>query len=283
MTTVGLQGRTIAITGASSGIGRATAIACARAGMNVVLAARREDMLNDAVQKIRSEGAKAEALVMDVTKAGENQRLIDFSCERFGSLFAVFSNAGYGIERRVLEYTDSELERIFATNFWSSLELMRLAARHILAHNPGPVRGHVLACSSCVSKIGLPNFAAYSGTKALQDHFGRAMRAELNADGICVSTVHPIGTRTEFFDTAQNLSGGKRTSIQTPKALQQSADVVANAIVRRLRKHRGAEVWTSFAIRLALAASLILPGSTDRLLRRRQRSLPKPDARQSEP
>lgn len=274
MAPIRLQGRTIAITGASSGIGLATAVACARAGMNVVLAARREDRLREAVERIRSEGGRAEWLAMDVTASGENRRLIDFSCEKFGSLFAVFSNAGYGIERQVLQYTDAELEQIFRTNFWSSLELMKLSARHMLESNSGPVKGHVLACSSCVSKIGLPNFAAYSGTKSLQDHFGRAMRAELDARGVCVSTVHPIGTRTEFFDTASNLSGRKRTSIQTPDALRQSADVVAKAIVRRLKKPHGAEVWTSLPIRFALAVSMLMPGLTDRLLRHRQRSIP---------
>lgn len=249
--------------------------------MNVVLAARREDKLREAVEQIRGRGGRAELLAMDVAAPGENQRLIRFSCEKFGSLFAVFSNAGYGIERGVLHATDAELEQIFRTNFWSSLELMRLSAAHMLEANPrgsadGPVRGHVLACSSCVSKIGLPNFAAYSATKALQDHFGRAMRAELDADGVCVSTVHPIGTRTEFFDNVSGLSGGRRTSIQTPDALRQSAEVVADAIVRRLRKPHGGEVWTSFPIRFALAASTLMPGMTDWLLRRRQRSLTQP-------
>lgn len=276
MTKIDLSGRTIAITGASSGIGLATAFACARAGMNVVLAARRQDRLRDAVEQIRASGGRAESITMDVTGAGENQRLIDFSREKFGTLFAVFSNAGYGIERQVLQYSDAELEQIFRTNFWSSLELMKLSAAHMLAHNPGPVKGHVLACSSCVSKIGLPNFAAYSGTKSLQDHFGRAMRAELDGQGICVSTVHPIGTRTEFFENVSTLSRSERTSIQTPDRLKQSPDVVANAIVKRLRKAHGGEVWTSFPVRFALAASTLFPGLTDAMLRRRQRSLPTP-------
>lgn len=276
MAKINLTGKTIAITGASSGIGLATAFACARAGMNVVLAARREDKLRQGVEQIRASGGRAEAIAMDVTAPGENQRLVDSSCEKFGSLFAIFSNAGYGIERQVLQYTDAELDLIFQTNFWSSLELMRLGATHMLAKNPGPIKGHVLACSSCVSKIGLPNFAAYSGTKALQDHFGRAMRVELDGQGVCVSTVHPIGTRTEFFDTVSTHSGGQRTSIQTPDRLKQSADVVANAIVKRLRRPHGGEVWTSFPVRFALGAATLFPGLTDSMLRRRQRSVPIP-------
>lgn len=241
--------------------------------MRVVCAARRADRLEQVVQEIRTGGGQAESLVMDVALPGENARLISFCLERFGSLFSVFSNAGYGIERSVLDYSQAELTAIFQTNFWSSLELMRLAARHMLEANPPPVRGHVLACSSCVSKIGLPNFAAYSGTKALQDHFGRAMRAELSSRGVLVSTVHPIGTRTEFFDTASSLSGAERTSIQTPDRLKQHPDVVARAIVGRLRRSVGGEVWTSLPIRLALAGAIIAPGLIDALLRKRQREM----------
>ncbi len=267
---IDLTGRTIAITGASSGIGRATAVACARAGMNVVLGARRADKLREVAEQIRAAGGNAEAVVMDVVKPGDNSRLIDAALAAFGSLYSVFSNAGYGIERTVLQYTDQELDQIFKTNFWSSLELMRLGAAHMLRNNPGPDRGHVLICSSCVSKIGLPNFAAYSATKALQDHFGRAMRIELAPSGVHVSTVHPIGTRTEFFDTAKDLSGGARVSIQMPEIVKQPAETVANAIVRCLRKPKG-EVWTSLPMRASLAFATLAPSLADWLLARRQR------------
>ncbi|MGH7244219.1 MAG: SDR family NAD(P)-dependent oxidoreductase [Phycisphaerales bacterium] len=277
MTTIGLQGRTIAITGASSGIGRATALLCARQGMNVVVGARREDRLRELVEQITQAGGHAASVVMDVTAPGDNQRLIDAALEKFGSLYSVFSNAGYGAERRVLDYTRAELDRIFNTNFWSSLELCQLAARYMLANNPGPHKGHVLLCSSCVSKIGLPNFAAYSATKALQDHFGRAMRIELANSGVYVSTVHPIGTRTEFFDTAKELSGGARVSIQTPESFKQPAETVAKAIVRCLKKPKG-EVWTSFPMRAGLALATLMPGLTDRLLRSKQLRLTARDA-----
>lgn len=270
MAKIDLTGRTIAITGASSGIGRATALRCVREKMNVVVGARREDRLRALVDEIKSEGGRAVYVVMNVTAPGDNQRLIDAALGEFGSLYSVFSNAGYGVERKVMDCTRENLADIFETNFWSSLELCRLGARHMLDVNPGPDRGHVLLCSSCVSKIGLPNFAAYSGTKALQDHFGRAMRIELADSGVRVSTVHPIGTRTEFFDTASELSGGKRTSIQTPESFKQPAETVARGVVRCLKKPRG-EVWTSLPMRTALALVTLMPGLADRMLLRRMR------------
>jgi short-subunit dehydrogenase len=267
---IDLQGRTIAITGASSGIGRASALLCARAGMNVMVGARREDRLRSLVDQIRAEGGRAELLAFDVAEAGASARFLDATLAAFGSLYSVFANAGYGLERSVLSYTDEELELMFRTNFFASLDLMRLGARHMLAHNPGPGRGHVLVCSSCVSKIGLPNFAAYSASKAMQDHFGRAMRIELADRGVHVSTVHPIGTRTEFFDIVEQRSGGARSSIHTAESFKQPAETVARAVLACLGRPRG-EVWTSFPMRLGLALSVLLPQLTDRAMMRMQR------------
>ena len=276
---INLSGRTIAITGASSGIGRATAIACANAGMNVIVAARREDELNRVVEDIRVAGGRAAYVVMDVSNPHDNARLIEAALDHFGSIYSVFANAGYGLERSVLCYTQAELDDIFRVNFWASLELSRLAAERFLKQEPvnGGKRGHILVCSSCVSKIGLPNYAAYSASKSLQDHFARAMRIELADKGVAVSSVHPIGTKTEFFDTAKRLSGGKRISIQTPELFKQPAETVADAIVRCLRKPKG-EVWTSFPMRAMLAIATLAPSFADWMLLRRQRQLNTPQA-----
>lgn len=271
---VDLRGKVIAITGASSGIGRATAIACARAGMSVVVHARREDRLIEVVKQIESEGGRAAWCSGDVARTEDNRRLVDFAVSRFGSLYSVFANAGYGLERPVLGYTDEELLAIFQTNFQGTLDLMRLAGRMLLERPrvDDQPRGHVLVCSSCVSKIGLPQYAAYSASKALQDHFARAMRIELADQGVAVSSVHPIGTRTEFFDVAKDLSGGKRVSIQTPERFKQPAETVADAVVRCLRRPRG-EVWTSTPMRALLALGTLFPGFADYLLLRRHRSV----------
>jgi short-subunit dehydrogenase len=275
--TIDLTGRTIAITGASSGIGKATAVACARAGMRVIVGARREDELKKVVELIRSGGGEAAYVVIDVSNPKDNERLVEAAMDHFGSLYSVFANAGYGLERLVLSYTDAELEEMFRVNFWSCLQLMRLAGNLFLKQPPvnGGKRGHILVCSSCVSKIGLPNYAAYSATKSLQDHFARAMRIELADRGVAVSSVHPIGTKTEFFDTAKRLSGGKRISIQTPERFKQPAETVANAIVRCLQRPKG-EVWTSFPMRAMLALGTAFPGLADAMMLRRQRQLAEP-------
>lgn len=252
-----LQGLPIVITGASSGIGLATAQACAAAGMPVVLAARRLDRLEAARDDIRSKGGQAEAFTVDVSDRNSCEQLVERATESFGQLYSVFANAGYGEQIPVLPDIDAHRAQ-FEVNFWGSLNLIAPAVERML-----PVgRGHVLLCSSCLSKIGIPRLAAYSASKAAQDHFGRAMRHELSPEGIFVSTVHPIGTRTEFFEQMDARTQGPSLTARTSERFMQTPQTVARAIVRCLRKPKG-EVWTSTPTRLALAFATACPGMTD--------------------
>lgn len=262
-----LRGLPIAITGASSGIGLATARACARAGMPVALGSRRVDRLEALADEIRRAGGRAIAVACNVDDPEDGRRLVERTVAEFGSIYGVFANAGFGFESSVMELTDAQIEASFRTNFWGSLWLIRPAVEHMLKAG----RGHVLWCSSCVSKLGLPNYAAYSSSKALQDHFGRAMRVELSGKGIAVSTVHPVGTDTEFFDKAAESSRGQRRTLMTPKRMRQSPDRVAAAIVKCLRSPRG-EVWTSLSMRLVMALGTAWPEFVDGQLKRRMRA-----------
>lgn len=255
---IDLTGKPIAITGASSGIGLATAKLCAGAGMPVVLAARRADRLEAAAAEIRRAGGKAIAVACDVADEADCRRVVTRTVEEFGSVYSVFANAGYGFEGPIHESTEYDLRAIFETNFWGSLHLARAALEHMIPAKAG----HVLFCSSCVSKIGIPNFAAYSATKAAQDHFARGMRHELAGLGIHVSSVHPVQTKTEFFDVAAEKSERPSMVSRPPLFMYQPAERVGKAIVRCLRKPRG-EVWTSFPVRLGLGLSVIVPGLTD--------------------
>ena len=266
-----LTGLPIAITGAGSGIGRATAIACARAGMPVALAGRRTDRLHAVRDEITALGGRAVAIRCDVAHPDDCRTLIDACASEFGRIYAVFANAGYGLRGAVHELHDDAIRAIFETNFWGTLHTIRPALDHMIAAR----RGHVLICSSCLSKLGAPFTAPYSATKAAQDHFGRAMRLELAPLGIRVSTIHPIGVDTEFAAAAAaRPPGADARNIPSPAAFTQSADRVARAIIACLRRPRG-EVWTSLGARLAFAAAVACPGLADRVLRR---SIPKPPA-----
>lgn len=261
---IDLTGKPILITGASSGIGRETALHCARAGMPVVLAARRADRLNDAVAQITREGGRAIAVPLDVDDPAACAAAVARCIDAFGSIYSVFANAGYGIEAPVHETTDEMFRAIFQTNFYGTLNTIRPALEPMKAAG----QGHILICSSCLAKFAVPYYSAYSATKAAQNHIGRAMSIELRPFGIRTSTVHPIGTRTEFFDTtAKNSADGTKMSEHTPAAFMQKSSTVARAVVRCLRRPRP-EVWTSLPVHLGMSLATFTPRISDYFLRR---------------
>ena len=266
-----LSERVIVITGASSGIGAATAFECARSGMKVVLSARRLELLQEVASKVRHVGSEAHLVVGDVTEPGISGRMIDAAQEQFGRLDAVFANAGYGYQRAAVDLGNNDLRRIFDVNFFAAVDLLREAARRLMAVGGG---GHLLMCSSCLAKFTLPRYSAYSATKAAQSHVCAAMRIELAPHSIYVSSVHPVTTATEFFEVSRRLSGGGTppgsVPDHTPKWFVQSPQRVARAVGKCWRRPRP-EVWTSFTVRAVAGVMTIVPSFADLILRQAEK------------
>ncbi len=258
---IDLTGKSILISGASSGIGAATAIQCARAGMKVGLMARRSDKLQVIADQI---GNNQCCIIVGSVDSDEDCNRALQECEsRFGPIYSVLANAGYGAEQSCHDLGVDDIRAMFETNFYGSLRLVQPA----IAGFKDRGLGHAIMVSSCLSKIGLPYYGAYCASKAAQDHFCRAMRLELHKTGVHVSSVHPVGTRTEFFETAAHRTGKDLKLAGSGSRGMQSPERVAKAIVKCLRKPRG-EVWTSLPVRIGLAASVAMPGLTDWGLRR---------------
>jgi uncharacterized protein len=258
---IDLTGKPIIITGASSGIGAATAMACARAGMLVALFARSEDRLAVVRDRIERAGGRAIIVVGEVEDAEANAALIARAEEAFGDVYGAIANAGYGIESECATMAIEEIRAIFEVNFYGSLNLVQPMVARFRERGIG----HAMMVSSGLSKIGLPYYGAYCATKAAQDYFCRAMRLELTGTGVMVSSVHPVLTETGFHEALADRAGGE-LRIGRP-AKKQSAEKVADAIVRCLRRPKG-EVWTSWVSRIGLGASVMMPGVTDLVLRR---------------
>ena len=257
-----LQSKPICITGASSGIGAATALACAQAGMPVALMARRADKLEAVAKHLRKHQHPVLTVPGDVNNPEDSLALLDQAEAEFGPVYAVFANAGYGIETPTWQQSEAEIRAMFETNFYGSLHLVRPALERFVERGTG----HAILCSSCLSKLAVPFYGCYSATKAAQDHFARAMRHELAPKGVAVSSVHPIGTATEFFETAATLSDRARLLPQDDNL--QSPTVVANAIVKQLQRGKGGEIWTSPA-RFLFGLANVLPGLADWGIRRK--------------
>ncbi len=265
MPTIDLKGKPICIAGASSGIGEATAMACAEAGMPVFLGARREDRLTSITRRITKLGAKAACMPLDVTDPDACREFVASCAEEFGWVYGAFANAGYGEEAGACDMTDNAVRAMFETNFFGTLNVVRPAVEQMKRMNSG----HVLICSSCVARIPLPYFSVYSATKAAQHHISRAMNMELRDSKIRVSSVHPVGTKTEFFDVARDRSGDEEYSLidHTSERFMQTPEKVADAIVKCLRRPRS-EVWPSRAARWGIGFAGLMPRTSDLLLRR---------------
>src|SRR5438128_3462234 len=178
-----LSGRVAVITGASSGIGLATARHLAREGVAVVIGARRRDRLDEAVAEMRGRGGRAEALVGDVTSESDVQRLVEHACRTFGQLDIMVCNAGFGYYGTVEETPTSTMQRMMDVNFMGTFYGARAALPHFRARG----RGHLIIVSSIVGQRGIAMMSGYSATKAAQVAFAESLRTEFNGTGIAIS------------------------------------------------------------------------------------------------
>jgi short-subunit dehydrogenase len=235
-----LKDRVVLITGASSGIGAATALLAAEAGMRPVLVARRAERLEAIAEQIASAGGQAIAAPADVSDPEQVREAVERGCERFGQIDAVVAAAGYGFSG-ITTAVDIETHRqLFETNYFGSLHVA--TAVEPMMRRAGA--GHLIFVSSIAGKTALPYYGPYAASKAAQSALARSMRLELAPAGIDVSVVYPIGTRTEFFEVSAALSGQADPVGNTPAFMEQSPRRVARSILRCLRRPRP-EVWPS--------------------------------------
>jgi short-subunit dehydrogenase len=201
----------------------------------------------------------------DVSREEDCRRLISSAVEKFGRIDTLVCNAGYGEFRRMLETTPDQMEAIFRTNVFGTMDCIRAAAPIMMRQElRDGWRGQVMIVSSAAGRRGLPFFGPYAATKAAQLSLAEALRVELSSKNIAVTSVHPIGTRTEFFDVAQTRSGKlmpKRVSVD----IMQDADTVARKMVRGIERPRP-EVWPFWPHRYLLGFATMFPGLVDRAM-----------------
>jgi short-subunit dehydrogenase len=252
-----LKDRVAVITGASSGIGRAAALACAREGMRVVLGARRMDRLQEAVAAIQRAGGKARALQTDVTQPKDVKRLMDEAVSAFGRLDILVNNAGLGYFGRLESMPMEEIRHLFEVNVMGTIYGIQAAVPIMRSQRAG----HIINISSVLGKRATPGSAIYSATKFAQVALSESLRLELADAGIDVSVICPVSTTTEFFTVATARSPMKHD----PAGPVYSAEQVAEVIVRCARRPR-AEVMVYPPVRLMVVLNAVWPGLMDRAL-----------------
>jgi short-subunit dehydrogenase len=259
-----LRGRVAVITGASAGIGKATAQALARAGSRVVLGARRHDRLEQVAEEIRASGGEAIPVVMDVAELSQVEALASRAVAAYGRLDLMVANAGIGYFARVEETPLEVVERLWRVNVLGTLHAIR-AALPVMRRQG---EGHIIVVSSVAGKRGGPGSGVYAATKFAQVGLCEALRVELAGSGIAVSVICPVGTSTEFFEAAVAL-GGLRVG---PMGPVQTAERVAAAIVRCARRPRP-ELIVYPPARLLVILNALAPRLVDWILLRLRRRL----------
>ena len=223
-----MSDRVVVITGASSGIGAALAERLARDRVSLVLVARREDALK-AVRKRC--GDTAVAVVADVTRRDEVERVVDEALAAFGHIDVWVNNVGRGITRPPSELTDADIDDMVLANVKTALYGMQA----VLPHFKERGRGHVINVSSMLGRMPLALFrSAYSGAKHFLNALTANMRDELRSThpDIQVSLVSPGIVRTEFGVNAVHGGPDSRT-LPNSQSAEDVAEVIAGVIASR--------------------------------------------------
>jgi NADP-dependent 3-hydroxy acid dehydrogenase YdfG len=251
-----LQGAVVAVTGASAGIGRECALAFAREGARVAVCARRADRLEAVAEAVRAMGGEAWVMAADVGDPEQVRRFVQGTISRFGRLDVLVNNAGYGVRGRVEDTPLQSYRRLMEVNYIGTVAGCQ-AALPVMRRQKS---GVIINVSSIVGHRALPTGGAYAATKAAQISLTEALRAELKGSGVHASSVHPIGTTTEFGEVADRESGTK--ALGGAVGPQQSALDVARAIVRCAKRPRP-EVFPFRASRVLVGLNAVAPGFVD--------------------
>jgi len=189
-----LKGRVALVTGASRGIGRAIALALGEAGADVACCARSRDQVEETAAEIRRRGPRAIGCGMDVTQAAEIDRAVGEIETTLGPVDILVNNAGIIFEKKSVEVTDEEWERVLATNLTSMFRLARRVAPGMIARGAGKI----INIGSMYGALGVPRYAAYCASKAAVEALTRSLGAEWARHGIQVNCLAPGYMNTDI-------------------------------------------------------------------------------------
>jgi NAD(P)-dependent dehydrogenase (short-subunit alcohol dehydrogenase family) len=188
------SGRTVLVTGAARGIGRATAREFALAGAGVAIVDREAHEADALARQLTEEGGRALALHADVGDPSALARAVERCADAFGGLDVLVSNAGIHFARAIDEYTEDEIDRLITVNLRGALNVIR-ASLPLLRQS----RGSIVCVSSMTGMVGQARGAVYVATKGAVISLTKALALELGADGIRVNCVCPAGVDTPLM------------------------------------------------------------------------------------
>ncbi len=252
-----MQHKKVLITGASAGIGEATAYAFAEEGCELFLVARRSERLEQVADECRRRGAPQSLWVsQDLSQPDRGTAIVHECRQRLQGLDVVVSNAGYGVVGPVVEIPPETVARIWRVNFQSGYETIHAALPELLQQGSG----HIVLVSSIIGKRAMPFNSAYCVTKFAQAALAESLWGELRGSGVGVSLICPGYTSTEFHEAATRTESAQAAS---RPFRPDTSETVARAIVSAVRRRRR-EVHMTGLGRLLIGLNRLSPALTAR-------------------
>jgi NAD(P)-dependent dehydrogenase (short-subunit alcohol dehydrogenase family) len=252
MSTNPFQGKVAIVTGASSGIGRATALVLAGQGASVVLASRNSEALSALAEDLKQQGRQVIVIPTDVTQREQVEALVREVIAQWGRVDILVSNAGEYIRAPITELDPADLQRSLDVNFFGGVYCVKAVLPHMLAQKSG----HIVFVTSMDGKIGLPPDAPYVSAKFALTGFCEVLRQEVRDSGIAVTNVLPGRVDTGMIEDL-------RFTWISPKI---SPESVAAAILKGIRKRKPIVIVPPLA-RLLYYINVFAPTLSDQLSR----------------
>lgn len=235
-----LKGKTIIITGGSSGIGKALALKFASEGSNVVITGRDQERLAETAGLIRTKGSKILSVVADVSVYSDCERVVAETLQNFGTVDVLINNAGISM-RGLLEDTEIPvIEKVMAVNFWGTVYMTKLTLPFLLRN-----KGSVIGISSIAGKAGLPGRCAYSASKFAMEGFLSAVRTENLRKGLHVLVACPGFTASAIRKHSLGPDGVPQGESPRDESGMMSAEEVADHIYKAAEKRKRDLVLTA--------------------------------------
>ncbi len=252
---------TALITGASQGIGKATALLFAKKGYDLIITARTKDKLESVAEEIRTLGVEVLAIASDVSDRSAVEALINLGIERFSQIDVLVNNAGVCMTAPMVKTTIEDWERIINVNLWGYIYTINTLLPHFIARK----QGSIINVGSFGGKVPLPNMTAYCTSKHAITGLTETLRLELEPQGIHVSGIHPSVTNTDFMERAVfKDSDPEQMKQMLSSPLASQPEDVAKAIWDAV-KHPQAEVVVGSA-KVPTFLHRLFPGITQGML-----------------